>query len=80
MGQKSANSLHTPIEAGRLKNPQSSHSIMTNEAGDNHRIICMECGNLGFRHVMCNKVIVICRICMVTMESSGETDTLLDKY
>ncbi len=44
------------------------------------RIICMECGKLGFRHFMGNKVVVICRICEAVIDSNGETGTWLDKY
>lgn len=44
------------------------------------RKICMECGEDGNRKIQGDKVIVICRQCILKAENSGETGTWLDKY
>ncbi len=44
------------------------------------RKICMQCGGDGHRKIQGDKVLVICRQCLIKAENSGETGTWLDRY
>lgn len=51
-----------------------------NEARNQSRHLCSECGEAGVRRIRGDKVIVICRDCIRKAEDNGETGTWLDKY
>ncbi|MDO9204060.1 hypothetical protein [Methylotenera sp.] len=50
------------------------------EARNQSRHVCSECGETGMRKIRGDKVIVICRACIRKAEDNGVTGTWLDKY